>query len=244
MSDRCIIVPCYNEEKRFETTLFLDYLASNNESNILFVNDGSTDETISVLNTTKTHYPDRIEVLDLKQNGGKAEAVRQGMMYARDQGFKFIGFIDADLSTPLTEMTVLFNLLIRNPQLDLAIGSRIKRMGATITRNPMRHYLGRVFSTMSSRIISLPVYDTQCGAKAFRAEVIELLCEEKFITKWLFDVELLMRYKNKFGVDAALKQVFEYPLEEWREVGGSKIKLSDMVKVPYELLLIHRKYNA
>jgi dolichyl-phosphate beta-glucosyltransferase len=244
MSDRCIVVPCYNEEKRFDTTLFLAYLDSNEGSSFLFVNDGSTDDTMSVLNTTKAHFPDRIEVLDLTQNGGKAEAVRQGMMHAKDQGFKLVGFIDADLSTPLTEMTVLFDLLNRNPLFDLSLGSRIKRMGATIIRNPMRHYLGRVFSTMSSRIINLPVYDTQCGAKAFRAEVIELLCEEKFITKWLFDVELLMRYKKKFGVEAALKQVFEYPLKEWREVGGSKIKLSDMVKVPYELLLIHRKYNA
>ena len=115
-----------------------------------------------------------------------------------------------------------------------------KRLGATIERKTTRHLLGRVFFTFANMIIKLPAYDTQCGAKLFRSELL-FLFEEKFITKWLFDIEILGRYRNKYGIKAALDNIIEVPVNSWMEVGGSKFEFVHMLKAPFELYSIHSK---
>jgi hypothetical protein len=88
----------------------------------------------------------------------------------------------------------------------------------------------------------LPVYDSQCGAKVFRSDVINVLFADPFVTQWLFDVEILVRLRNHLGSERFLKSAVEVPLTEWQEVGGSKLKLAHMARVPLELLRIRRKY--
>ena len=134
-------------------------------------------------------------------------------------------------------------LLAANDRCQFVLGSRLKRLGASVRRSEVRHYLGRVFATAASLLLSLPVYDSQCGAKAFRADVVEVLFRDPFSTRWLFDVELLARLRNQLGRDSLLASVIEMPLGAWHDVAGSKLGVAHMAAVPLELLRIHRRYN-
>ena len=242
MQKACVVVPCYNEAKRLDFAAFELFLNSELNIDILFSNDGSTDTTKQLLENFCSKLPGRAFIYNMPKNGGKAEAVRCGVLEAcKNNTYNYVAFWDADLSTPLNEVPI-FLKQARDHSKKIAIGSRMKRLGATVKRRPVRHFLGRIFSTFSSIILKLPVYDTQCGAKVFSTE-LSFLFDDKFITSWLFDVELIARYRNKFGVTSALNDIVEVPVNTWIEKEGSKLKLTDMIKVPMELLAIHRKYN-
>jgi hypothetical protein len=91
--------------------------------------------------------------------------------------------------------------------------------------------------------LKMPVYDTQCGAKLVRRELAEIIFREKFISRWLFDVELIARIVAKFGHFKAIGCIYEFPLNIWTDEGKSKVKISDFLRAPYELILIRHKYT-
>lgn len=244
MQKICLIIPCYNEEKRLREKDFFDLLQVRADTSLCFVNDGSSDATHRVLDTFRHKNPDRIMVLSLEKNSGKAEAVRRGVMHiSAMSNFDFIGYWDADISTPLGELEHILAAFRMNPACRLAMGSRMKRLGSVIERRAMRHVMGRVFSTFASWILRLPVYDSQCGAKVFRSDTATVLFGEPFITKWLFDVEVIARLRNHLGKDQLLGSTIEVPLNAWLEVGGSKLRLKHFIKVPFDLLKINSYYN-
>ena len=84
-------------------------------------------------------------------------------------------------------------MLKGRPELVGVFGSRIRRLGAAITRDPLRHYFGRVFATLASMVLDLAVYDTQCGAKLFRVNDDLRRAFGHVSLRWIFDVELLAR---------------------------------------------------
>jgi hypothetical protein len=116
-------------------------------------------------------------------------------------------------------------------------------LGSRIERTPARHYFGRVFATLVSILLRLPVYDSQCGAKVMTAEKAEALFREDFITSWLFDVELLYRHKILYGTERTLQEVYEYPLYEWTESRGSKIRFVHILAMPFNLIKIYLHYR-
>ena len=238
------MIPCYNEAKRLRGQAILDFLEAHQESSVCFVDDGSSDGTLSLLEAIEKNHHEKILVVRLASNSGKAEAVRQGVLHAwQSRRFSFIGYWDADLSTPLGELEHILEAFARNPHCRLAMGSRVRRFGSSIERRLLRHVMGRVFSTVTSLILDLPVYDSQCGAKVFRSEVVEIVFGEIFLTDWLFDVEIIARLRNHFGRVAVLKAITEVPLTAWTDVGGSKLRAGHLIKVPIELLRIHARYN-
>jgi dolichyl-phosphate beta-glucosyltransferase len=240
----CIVVPCYNEALRLNVAAFLAYALTSADCDFLFCNDGSTDTTALLLEEMRSKAPNRIIIHTMPQNRGKAEAVRAGVLLAAESaGYGYIGFWDADLATPLDEISRLLSVFKEKSSSRLAMCSRIKRMGAVVVRSETRHYLGRVFSTFSSIILKLPVYDTQCGAKIFSSAVVSIF-KEPFVSRWLFDVELLARFRNQFGKEEALKRIDEVPVSTWREIAGSKLRFRHMLMVPVELLRISREYNG
>jgi glycosyltransferase involved in cell wall biosynthesis len=244
MRQVCLVVPCYNEARRLRGDRFGEFLASRGDGSVCFVNDGSTDGTLGVLETLKAGNPGRILVVNLARNGGKAEAVRQGVLHAAAlDRFAFIGYWDADLSTPLGELDTLLAPLVATPGYRLALGSRVKRLGSNIERDAARHYLGRVFSTLSSQLLDLAVYDSQCGAKLFRADIADVLFRQPFVTRWSFDLEILVRLRRHLGPEAFRRSCIEVPLTEWREIRGSKLTLLHMLRMPLEVLSIRRHYG-
>lgn len=240
----CIVIPFYNEEKRFPVSEFNEFYNNTEDVAFCLVNDGSKDKTLDLLNGLKLGMEERIMVHNLSINSGKAEAVRQGMLKSAGwKNFEAIGYFDADFSTPLEEVFLLYDNLKKNPSYKIAFGSRVRRLGATIERTTKRHYFGRVFSTVASLILHLPVYDTQCGAKLFTKDVIKELFHAPFISRWLFDVEIFARFIKSEGIDKVKKSMIEVPLNCWEEKGESKISFFDFVKVPLELIKIKKYYK-
>ena len=214
---------------------------------LLFVNDGSTDGTAALLAELCAGSEGRVSVLNLDRNGGKAEAVRQGMRRAGEWKPRFVGFWDADLATPLADAAVFEALLQRNDRLFAVFGARVKLLGRHIRRNEQRHYLERVFATFVSVILQTPAYDTQCGAKLFRGgAVLDAILEAPFLSPWIFDVEILARLRqlHRAGDVPPIDQlIYEHPLMHWEDVGGSKLRRIDFVRAATDLWRIYRHYR-
>lgn len=238
-----IIIPCYNEGARLQVPAFRDFSARNPQVHFYFVNDGSRDNTAAVLAELCAQNPDQFFQLTLPRNAGKAEAVRQGMLRAaREQTYPYLGFLDADLSAPLNEILPLYAQLQTGNYL-LVAGCRIKILGKHIERSTMRHYFSRIFATFYSNLLRLPNYDTQCGLKLFRQDIIPALFEAPFMSRWLFDLEIFLRTRQAIGKARYEAQIAELPLNEWKEVGASRLKWSDFIKAPLEVLKIYTHYK-
>jgi len=245
---RCVVVvPCYNEAARLQPLLFSEFLAEEQQVDFLFVNDGSTDATLDVLDTLWKKHPDRIRVLDKQPNGGKAEAVRSGMLAAIAlEGVAVTGFWDADLATPLNVIPQLLTRLIEDPDLEMIFGSRVRLLGHFIHRRALRHYLGRMFATAVSIILALPIYDTQCGAKLFRVTpVLKSILASPFQSRWIFDVEIIARFMALHNKDASFadRAIYENPLPRWEDVAGSKVGPLGFFIALYELMKIRRTFR-
>jgi len=238
MPTYCIIVPCYNEASRLDRQSFLSFVGDRPNVHLLFVNDGSQDATLEVLQSLSA-ASHQVEHLDLPENAGKAEAVRQGMLKALASEFDWMGYLDADLATPLPEWWRLARLTQENGW-EAGFASRVLLMGSKIRRIWIRHYLGRIFATVVSLMTGIAVYDTQCGAKVFSARAAAELFDQPFISPWFFDVEILYRIKNKRTV---LDKTGEIPLQEWVEKKGSRLKMWDFLRVPLELWRMWRVYH-
>lgn len=237
-----IIIPCYNEEKGISNNEYSNFLKNNPEASICFVNDGSTDTTLEILNVLKSKHETQIHILSLEKNSGKAEAVRIGMNYCNlNFQHQYIGYLDADLATTLEEFIDLRNYI--REEVVFCFGSRIRKIGSTIERENSRFLIGRVVATFISNILDIKVYDTQCGSKLFTKEISEKLFEKEFISKWLFDVELFYRMINLFGKEKAIEKMHEVPLKLWVEKGDSKVKMSYFFKLWFDLFEINRKYK-
>ena len=248
MNGTVIVIPCYNEADRLRVADFVAYAAAHPDIAFLFVDDGSRDATWDVLEKLKAQAGPTVHLLRKTPNAGKAEAVRSGMNHALDRlEPAMVGFWDADLATPLEAIEDLRCILLRQPEIEMAMGSRVRLLGRRIDRRPMRHYLGRVSATIISNTLRLPVYDTQCGAKLFRSnpDLREVL-REPFVSRWIFDVEIIARYIRLAGGDShkAANRIYEFPLHVWEDIAGSKLKSSDFLKSFRDLVKIHRRYLA
>jgi glycosyltransferase involved in cell wall biosynthesis len=214
----------------------------------VLVDDGSRDGTLALLRELAAARPDRIEVVEQRPNGGKARAVRLGVLRALERSPAYVGYWDADLSTPLEMVSVFRDLLEARPELCVAMGARVALLGHSIGRSALRHYVGRVGATAISAVLGLPIYDTQCGAKLFRAsrDAAELF-EEPFLSRWAFDVEILARLvRQRTGTRATPPEraICEVPLPQWHDVAGSKVRAADYLGAAFDLWRIHRRYLA
>ena len=243
-----IVVPCYNEAERLPVEAFRRFAAREPRVDFLFVNDGSTDRTLDVLRALEREAPQRFEVLDLPRNGGKAEAVRAGLCAAFKSSADYVGYWDADLATPLDEIPRFAAILDGLPRVELIFGARVALLGRSVERQPVRHYLGRVFATAVSIVLGLPIYDTQCGAKLMRRTPrLEAIFATPFAVNWTFDVELLARLgraRRASGGTPVAEAVYEQPLERWHDVAGSKVRPKDFFVAFFEVARIWYTYGG
>ncbi len=239
----CLVVPCYNEADRIEPAAFVEFAARNPTVSFCFVDDGSRDATGAVLRDLVTVLGDRGQVVSYAQNTGKAHAVRLGVLQAlSDSEVDYVGYWDADLATPLDELLTLFDRA--GSAAEVICASRWQRMGANIQRRWKRHLSGRVFATLAALTLGRPFYDTQCGAKLFRAPLASAVFAEPFIGKWIFDVEVLIRACEHPRPSGVSEPVVEVPLTNWHDVPGSKLTSRQVVRAMFDLLRIYWAYRA
>jgi len=207
---------------------------------LMFVNDGSTDNTLEILeNFTSTNGG---KVLNFPHNTGKANSVRNGMLSIAKSispaDDNFIGFLDADGAYSLKSISNLVDLLASNSSIeyDVFISSRIALSGRHIGRTFLRHYLGRVIVTgLGVKFRGVP-YDPQAGFKIFRVNHIFIdALQRPFQTRWFGDLELFSRLNL---ISEAPSRIWEEPADGWNDVPGSKIKYSQYLRILKELILI------
>jgi dolichyl-phosphate beta-glucosyltransferase len=238
-----LVVPCYNEATRLNAAAFTAMVDETAGLNFLFVDDGSRDGTAEIHQRLCAARPGRVESLGLPRNQGKAEAVRQGLLRALAGPAASVGYLDADLATPPSEVQRLCALFQGQDQFDVLLASRVKLMGRSIDRRTGRHYLGRVFATAASQVLRMPVYDTQCGAKLLRrSPALTHALAAPFRGRWTFDVELLGRLViGAPGIaPVPIARIHEEPLLVWRDVGGSKLNPAHVLLAGLDLALIGR----
>lgn len=238
-----VVIPCYNEEDRLSSQVFKDFAHKNLGYHLCFVNDGSTDNTLEVLEKLKEGNENNISIYNCKKNGGKAEAVRQGILHlVNDQQFDYIGFLDADLSTDFRDFDDLVKT-IETSDFKIVSGSRISRIGANITKESARKIISMTINWIIQTILGMPFKDTQCGAKVMNREIASTMFQKKFMTKWLFDVEIFMRMRRYYGKSQAKKMICEQPLKRWIHADGSKLSMKDSVRILGQLFQIAYGYR-
>lgn len=236
MPQATIIVPCFNEAQRLNLSAW-QQLGKNPSIRLIFVDDGSTDATLEVLHRLVKDLPaKRSSVLALKHNRGKGEAVRAGLVVAMSDPASWVGYVDADLATPASEISRIVQHVIGGAP-DVVIGSRVRLLGHEIKRHFARFLLGRVFATTASALLSIPVYDTQCGCKFFRkSPQLSDALRDKFTSPWLFDVELIGRLLYPSSGEAVpLGKFLEVPLRQWHDVSGSKVQRREVFRICQDL---------
>lgn len=239
MNKSLFIIPFYNEEKRIPLDEFVFAFSEFSDIDFLLVNDGSTDKTKEIIQNFATFFSN-VTALNLDNNQGKAQAIRSGVLHCKELNYDYFGYLDADLSTPISEIKMLLDFAKANQNLKIVMGTRIKLLGNNVIRSNKRHYLGRIFATIISKfILKTPVYDTQCGAKIIASDVAFDLFQDKFETRWLFDVEMLLRLKKKSG--KLENFVAEVPISTWIEKGNTKIKFKEFINFPFQLLKIYSR---
>ncbi len=230
-----IVVPCYNEAARLNPAAYLSYLDANSDVSLVFVDDGSRDATLDRLTDLQRANPRQITVLSLSQNSGKAEAVRQGLTFAAEQGVRFVGYWDADLATPLDAIGDFVRVMCKFDDVSVIFGSRRALLGHRIERTFTRRLVSRLCALLARQAVRLPVGDTQCGAKLLRnTPELRAALAAPFTAGWLFDVELFARLSASLG--NCRRAFYEQPLCEWEEIAGSKVSGSAIVKSGFRML--------
>jgi len=233
-----IVIPCFNEEARIGETLrvTVDYLSTNApDSELIVVNDGSTDATGTVARERLESAQINARLLENFPNRGKGAAVRSGLLAAQQP----IGlFSDADLSTPLEETPKLI-WPIAHDQVDIAFGSRALDRSLIGVHQPWRReQAGRIFNLLVRIATGLPFWDTQCGFKAFRLEACRPILEAACIEGFAFDVELLSLAHR---ADLRIREV---PVR-WNHAEGSKVSfLRDSLRMLREVIALRRGTTA
>lgn len=242
MSKICVVIPCYNEHNRILGNDFLIFLRNHNNFSFVFVDDGSTDETFSVLERLSAQH-ERITSYKLDQNKGKATAVKFGIEKVIQADFSYYGFIDADLAIPLDELGRLHNE-IKEEGIEFVYSSKNTKLNKNLEMKFKRFLVGRILAKMVKLSLKIDVYDTQCGCKMMTKDVVKIAFKDKFISSWLFDIEIFWRLINAFGVDYIQKKTKEVPLQQLFNRGSSKVHITDLLSLPIEFYKIHQFYKA
>ena len=234
MTSISIVIPAYNEGQRLPATLnaLLAYLGARDWSfsEIVLVDDGSTDDTLAVAGQFQATHPS-VRLLRNPGNRGKGYSVRHGMLEARGE---WRLFSDADLSAPIEELDKLL-AAVREHKASVAIGSRaLDRSLIRIHQSKFRENAGRIFNLCVRLLTGLPFWDTQCGFKLFEARAAREVFRRQQIERFGFDVEALF-IARKLGF-----KIVETPVR-WSHAEGTKVRmLRDSLNMFLDLLRIRR----
>lgn len=220
-----LVVPAYNpgrELSGFLLELAEELVASGTRWAVQVVDDGSHAEArqriSEACDRARADHPQVRPALVLPSNRGKGAAIRAGWQVAAP-GAEWLAFVDADGSVPAREVVRLWQLS-RNAvaPVDAIISSRVRALGRKVERRWHRHCIGRVFATLTTWLLGLEAYDTQCGLKLVRRRVWEAVQARVREDRFAFDVALFSALRN------AGSQVHEEPID-WADRGRSTVRL-------------------
>ncbi len=230
--DLSVVIPAYNEERRLPPTLasireFLDGRGSRYE--VLVVDDGSSDATASSAQSAASHWP-QLRLLKLDRNRGKGAAIQRGMLAAR--GVRRL-FTDADLSTPIDELTKLEAAI--SVGADVAIGSRAVPGSRVEVHQPLhRELMGKSYNRLLQALVLPGLHDTQCGFKLFTATAAQSCFAELHCPGFGFDAEVLL-HASASGLRVAEVGV------SWRNSCGTRVSpFNDSWRMLAELWRLRR----
>src|SRR5579872_3571576 len=212
-----VIVPCYNEEKRFKLGFihYYSYLKKQKyDWELILVNDGSKDKTLSLMKA-ETKNKKNIRILSHNKNKGKGYAIIEGVKAAKG---KYILFTDLDHSVPIGTINSFFKYFDKGYK--VVIGSRrIKGAKILVHQPPLRETLGRGFTFLVNVLIQWGIKDSTCGFKAFENSTAQEIFPKITVFGWAFDAEIIYIAKK-------LKiRIFQAPVT-WSDVGGSQVRLN------------------
>ena len=234
-----IVVPCYNESSRWNYQYWEELVRVKNVD-WYFIDDGSHDSTFAII-SKYTKRPN-CRAKSLERNSGKSEAVRSGLLEAANShnNYEFIGFIDADGCVSASDVQRISDLPYQlnraSVKFDAIWASRIPLSGRLIVRSKFRHVIGRLLARFFKLGAGELPYDTQCGFKIFDNSIfLRHTLLRKFQTRWLFDLEIHSRLRTEKGLDPI---IWEEPLNQWIEVGNSKINSKEGIRILFEIILL------
>ncbi|MBV6501854.1 MAG: hypothetical protein CJBNEKGG_04384 [Prosthecobacter sp.] len=218
-----LVVPCFRESARIGAFLpeLCRAVSGLGGVRIQVVEDGSGPEEAAAMNAVveglRPSCPRLLPLKVLSENLGKGGAVYAG--WADHGGAQWLGFVDADGSCAAREVERLIRLLPPSGSPPSALfASRVKMLGRRVERLLKRHLLGRVYATLVSEMLDIPVYDSQCGLKLVPRTAFEKVAPGLQVTGFAFDVELMTAL-----LDGGC-EVVEVPVD-WHETPGGKVRL-------------------
>lgn len=231
------IIPCFNEDKRFDKNRWLIFIESVDKNNdFLFVDDGSTDVTKKILGSIENG--ERIKMHSNSINLGKGRSIRDAILRSINDYESFC-FIDADWATSEIDILNIKSKFDSDVDLDVIIGSRIETASSHINRKFYRYAIGRFFAFVVNFFLQPKMYDSQAGIKIFRNT--PHLTKSIALTKgyrWTFDLELIATlFKIKKNHNLTFS-IIEFPLNSWTDVGKSKVTIIGGLLSFFEIIKI------
>lgn len=225
-----VVIPAYNEAGVIADTIaeVLDVLGGiDGGMELVVVDDGSSDDTSTVAAGAGAH-----QVITLEENSGKGAAVRAGALAAKG---RTVVFTDADLAYAPDQVTPLLEAV--ESGWDVAVGSRYAEGStAEVPASWLRRIGGRVINVLVRLVLAGDHADTQCGLKAFRRDVAQLLFGEARVDGFAFDVELFaLAERHRLSLVESPVRVVNSTSSSVRLTRDTVVLVVDLLRISWRL---------
>jgi dolichyl-phosphate beta-glucosyltransferase len=230
-----VVIAAYNEENRLPESLrriSAYFVAKKLEHEIIVVDDGSSDRTAGTVEAMSAHIPS-LRCVRYQHNRGKGYALRTGVLATKGD---VVLVSDADLSTPIEELEVLWPILAAG-RCEVAIGSRALALSRIIKKQPWwRQAMGKIFNRVVRLLVLDDFCDTQCGFKLFAGSVARTLFAEARVDRFAYDVEILaLAKKNGFRIAEIPVRWINAPGSKVDPIADSLVMIKDLIRIRLHL---------